>query len=348
MIIEATGNLLDAQVEALVNTVNTVGVMGKGIALQFKKAFPENFDAYELACKAGEVRPGRMFIFETGALNGPRYIFNFPTKRHWRAPSRLEDIQSGLQALVKDVQRLKIKSIALPPLGCGNGGLAWREVRSLIEEAFATLCDVQALVFPPTGSPSPDKIKSRTKRPRMTAATAATLGIFGRYARFDYRLTLLEVQKLVYFLKEAGEPLPRTHFEKGPYGPYADSLRHVLNRLEGHYVQGFGDASQNRPDTPIWLLPGAAEEAEQFLATQPETVVRFGKVATLIEGFETPYGLELLATVHWVGRFECGPGAAQEKIESAVFAWNPRKQALMKREHIGLALRRLHEQNWLD
>jgi hypothetical protein len=182
----------------------------------------------------------------------------------------------------------------------------------------------------------------------MTSATAAALGIFGRYSRFDYRLTLLEVHKLVYFLKEAGEPLPRTNFEKGPYGPYADSLRHVLNRLEGHYLQGFGDATQNKPDTQIWLLPGAAEEAEQFLNTQPETVARFARVSKLIEGFETPYGLELLATVHWVGRHECQPGAGQEQIQFAVFSWNPRKRALMKPEHIRLALRQLREQDWLE
>jgi O-acetyl-ADP-ribose deacetylase (regulator of RNase III) len=158
MIIEATGNLLDAQAEALVNAVNTVGVMGKGIALQFKKAFPENFAAYEMACKAGEVTSGKMFIFETGSTVGPRYIINFPTKRHWRDGSRIEDIETGLVALVADVRRLGIRSLALPALGCGNGGLSWKDVRPLIEKVFADLPDTGVLLFAPAAMPAAKRI----------------------------------------------------------------------------------------------------------------------------------------------------------------------------------------------
>lgn len=348
MITEATGNLLDAPVEALVNTVNTVGVMGKGIALQFKRAFPENFTAYERACKAGEVKPGKMFVFATHALHGPRYIINFPTKRHWRGSSRIEDIEAGLHALIAEIRRLGIRSIAVPPLGCGNGGLDWAEVRPRIEQAFAEVPEVQVLLFAPSSTPSADKMPNRTARPRMTAATAATLGILGHYAQCDYRLTLLEVHKLVYFLKEAGELLPRTHFEKGPYGPYADSLRHVLNRLEGHYLSGFGDASRNHPDTPIALLPGAAEEAEAFLLTQPDTLTRFERLASLIDGFETPYGLELLATVHWIATRE--DATAKNDIAAAITgvrAWSPRKQKLFKEPHIRVSWQRLKDTSWI-
>jgi O-acetyl-ADP-ribose deacetylase (regulator of RNase III) len=348
MITEATGNLLDAQVEALVNTVNTVGVMGKGIALQFKRAFPENFVAYEQACKTGEVQPGRMFVFVTHALHGPRYIINFPTKRHWRGSSRIEDIEAGLHALIAEVRRLGIHSIAIPPLGCGNGGLNWSGVRPRIEQAFAEVPEVHVLLFAPLSTPSADKMPNRTQRPRMTAATAATLGILGRYVQCDYRLTLLEVHKLVYFLKEAGEPLPRTHFEKGPYGPYADSLRHVLNRLEGHYVSGFGDATRNHPDTPIALLPGAAEEAEAFLLTQPDTLTRFERLTSLIDGFETPYGLELLATVHWIATRE--DATAKNDIAAViagVHAWSPRKRKLFKEPHVHVSWQRLKDTGWI-
>lgn len=348
MITEATGNLLEAPVEALVNTVNTVGVMGKGVALQFKRAFPENFAAYEQASKTGEVRPGKMFIFATHALHGPHYIINFPTKRHWRDPSRIEDIEAGLRALIAEIRRLGIRSIAVPPLGCGNGGLDWSDVRPRIERAFAEVPEVQVLLFAPSSTPSADKMPNCTSRPRMTAATAATLGILGRYTQCDYRLTLLEVQKLVYFLKETGEPLPRTHFEKAPYGPHADSLRQVLNRLEGHYLIGFGDASRNRPDTQISLLPGAVEEAEEFLHAQPDTLKRFERVATLIEGFETPYGLELLATVHWVATKE--DSAAKTNL-AAVFTgvhnWSPRKRKLFKEPHICVAWQRLKDTEWI-
>jgi len=147
------GNILEAQAEALVNTVNCVGVMGKGLALQFKKAFPANFKTYDSGCRAGEVAPGRMFIFDNGKLKIPRYIINFPTKRHWRDDARIEDIRSGLESLIADARRLGIRSIAVPPLGCGLGGLNWRHVRPMIEKSFSELPDVRVLLFPPEGPP---------------------------------------------------------------------------------------------------------------------------------------------------------------------------------------------------
>lgn len=148
------GNLLEEKAESLVNTVNCVGVMGKGIALQFKQAYPENFRHYEKACKASEVQPGQMFTVATGSLLNPRYIINFPTKRHWRNNSKIEDIKSGLVALVQQVQRLDIRSIAMPALGCGNGGLNWTDVKPLIESAFAQLPDVQVIIFEPLSQTS--------------------------------------------------------------------------------------------------------------------------------------------------------------------------------------------------
>ena len=156
MIERTQGDLLDAGVQALVNTVNTVGIMGKGIALQFKKAFPENYSAYRKACAAGLVTIGRMFVHDLGVLASPRYIINFPTKQHWRSKSKIADIKSGLTALVDEVQRLGIESIALPPLGCGHGGLEWSEVAPLIEKAFADLPNVQVLVFEPADAPPPE------------------------------------------------------------------------------------------------------------------------------------------------------------------------------------------------
>ena len=148
-----SGDILKDEADALVNTVNCVGVMGRGIALQFKEAFPENFKAYAAACQRGEVQPGRMFVFETGQLTPPRYIINFPTKRHWRGKSRYEDIEAGLRSLVSEVKRLGIRSIAVPPLGCGQGGLDWKKVRPMIEAAFAGAPDVRVMLFEPAGAP---------------------------------------------------------------------------------------------------------------------------------------------------------------------------------------------------
>ena len=145
------GDLLrQDDVDAIVNAVNCVGVMGKGIALQFKHKFPDNFKAYQSACKAGEVRIGRMFVHDNGEVARPRYIVNFPTKDHWRDSSRVEFIQSGLVDLVAQVKQLQIKSIAIPALGCGNGGLNWDEVRQLIKYAFYRVPGHEVRLFEPS------------------------------------------------------------------------------------------------------------------------------------------------------------------------------------------------------
>ncbi|MBK7395301.1 MAG: macro domain-containing protein [Myxococcales bacterium] len=146
-----TGNLLTVDADALVNTVNCEGVMGKGLALQFKKAFPEVFASYARACKLGEVRPGKMHVVQR--QTSPRVIINFPTKEQWRRPSRLEYVQGGLLDLCRTIQHLGIRSIAVPPLGCGNGGLAWSAVKSLIVEAFSGLPRVRVILFDPTDLP---------------------------------------------------------------------------------------------------------------------------------------------------------------------------------------------------
>ena len=152
MIEYRSGDILQVDAEALVNTVNCVGVMGRGIALQFKEAFPANFKAYAAACARHEVEPGRMFVFETGMVTNPKYIINFPTKRDWRGRSRLGDIEVGLGALVEEIRHHSIRSIAIPPLGSGLGGLNWNEVRPRIEERLRDLSDVQVMVFEPTGA----------------------------------------------------------------------------------------------------------------------------------------------------------------------------------------------------
>jgi O-acetyl-ADP-ribose deacetylase (regulator of RNase III) len=341
------GNLLEAEADALVNTVNTEGVMGKGVALQFSKKFPEMLAAYKKACEAGEVRPGHMHIFERGEMFQPRYIINFPTKRHWRSPSRIEDIEAGLKALVKEIEKRGIRSIALPPLGCGNGGLDWNEVLPRIKAALDPLKNVRVLVFPPKGAPAAEDIVHSTPRPEMNPSRAIVLKIWRQYLALGYQLTLLEIHKLLYFLQESGEPL-RLRFAKETYGPYADNLRHLLHRFEGHFTLGFGDG-RNKPDTEITLQPGAVEEAEAFLTANADSSVpsleRLNRVTKLVEGFESPYGMELLATVHWVAVHEDAKDL--DSAVTAVHAWNSRKRKLMAREHVALAHNRLAEHGWI-
>jgi O-acetyl-ADP-ribose deacetylase (regulator of RNase III) len=231
------GNVLQARADAIVNTVNCVGFMGKGVALQFKKAYPENFEAYQKACRAEEVQPGRMFIFDRGSMLDVKYIINFPTKRHWKGKSLYEDIETGLAALVHDVRRLKIRSIAIPPLGCGLGGLDWSRVRPMIERAFAALPEVEVQLFEPAGAPAPENMPVRTKRPHLTMARALLIRLMQQYSTMEYRLTLLEIQKLAYFLQEAGQPL-RLNYQAELYGPYAPNLNKVLEVLESHYTCG--------------------------------------------------------------------------------------------------------------
>ncbi|MEL7316038.1 MAG: macro domain-containing protein, partial [Cyanobacteria bacterium J06559_3] len=245
------GDILRAETEALVNTVNCVGVMGRGIALQFKKAFPQNFKAYAIACKNEEVQPGRMFVFETGQLTHPHYIINFPTKRHWRGASRMQDIDSGLKALVETIGQYEIQSIAIPPLGSGLGGLNWLEVKSRIETVLQPLTNVRIVIYEPHGAPAAETMVRNRKVPKMTAGRAALVELMNRYLSglLDPFVTLLEVHKLMYFMQEAGEPL-RLKYQKARYGPYAENLRHVLNAIEGHLVSGYADGGDS-PDKPL-------------------------------------------------------------------------------------------------
>jgi O-acetyl-ADP-ribose deacetylase (regulator of RNase III) len=338
------GNLLTAETDALVNTVNCVGHMGKGVALQFKKAFPDNFLFYQKACRGKEVQLGRMLVFKTGKMIGPQFIINFPTKQHWRGNSQYEYIQSGLKTLIAEVQHLGIRSIAIPPLGCGLGGLDWNRVRPMIEAAFAKLPDVEVMLFEPAGAPEAKTMPIGTSRPRMTVARALFIKLMEQYLQLDYRLTLLEIQKLAYFLQEAGEPL-RLRYEAGTYGPYAPNLNKVLEVLEGHMIRGYGD--MQKPDVEIELLPGAAEEADRFMEDRSDLRERLDRVGNLIAGFETPYGMELLASVHWIACNDPNPAKNADAAILKISAWSDRKAQMFKADHIKLAWNRLASLKWI-
>jgi O-acetyl-ADP-ribose deacetylase (regulator of RNase III) len=345
MIEYRVGNILEADVEALVNSVNCVGVMGRGISLQFRKMWPENFKAYVRACRRGEVRPGKMFVFETSSLTNPRYIINFPTKRHWRGKSRMEDIEAGLRALVDEIRRRGIRSIAIPPLGCGLGGLDWGEVRALIDQALGDLLGVHVIVFEPTRVEPLPKSMRRGEVEKMTPGRAALIRLMDRYlgGLLDPFVSLLELHKLMYFMQEAGEPL-KLRFVKGPYGPYAENLRHVLHAIEGYYISGYG-AGGDQPSKVLELVPGAVDDALRVLSEQPETRERFERVIQLVEGFESPHGLELLATVHWIATRE--HSATGDDLVQLFYAWDERKRQFTRRQ-ILLAAKVLMEKGWME
>jgi O-acetyl-ADP-ribose deacetylase (regulator of RNase III) len=347
---ESQGNLLEADTEAIVNTVNTVGVMGKGIALQFKQAFPENYKLYKAACDAGEVLTGKIFVYDAHSLGPRRYVLNFPTKRHWRGKSRIEDIRSGLSDLISQIKKLEIESIALPALGCGNGGLDWDDVRPLIYDAFERLPSVEVLLFPPTGAPSPDSMPVHTSAPNMTRGRAALVALINGYvekARSERveasdGASLLEIQKLMYLLQAVGTPM-RLSYTKAQYGPYAENLNHQLQRMEGHLIRGYGDRTQRVLDFhPIRLTKGATTAADEWMAKNDEKSLKesIDRVLDVIDGFASPYGLELLSTTHWV-MSELQSTASHANVVSTVQDWSRRKAQIFTERHILIAQERL-------
>ncbi len=335
------GDILEADAEALVNTVNCVGVMGRGVALDFKHAFPDNFKAYAVACDRGQVQPGHMFVFDTGQLS-PRWIVNFPTKRHWREKSRMEYIEAGMKALVDVIRERRIRSIAIPPLGSGLGGLSWPIVKPVIEDSLAELPELDTTLYEPGGRAGERKA---SRPPKMTPGRAALIGLIKRYlaAMMDTSITLLEVHKLMYFLEASGEPL-RLKYVKAPYGPYANNLRHVLRDVNGHLIEGY-TAEGDDPTEQVGLLPGAVESSDVFLAQHPDTLRRLSRVGELVEGFETPFGLELLATAHWVISKE--QPSSEREIEEAVYAWGPRKEQFTPAQ-IAIAVAQLRAAGFAD
>jgi len=345
------GNLLEAEVDAVVNTVNTVGVMGKGIALMFKERFEENYEAYVRACKAGEVQVGRMFVTSGAELSGPRWIINFPTKKHWRQPTKIEWVRDGLVALREVIREKKIRSIALPPLGCGNGGLDWDDVRPMIVETLGELTDVDVIVYEPTAKYQ--NVAKKQGVESLTPARALIAEMVRRYWVLGIECTLLETQKLAWFLertiKRMGleDPL-KLGFTADRYGPYAHRLTHLLNGLDGSYLhcdKRLADASAF--DT-IWFEESKREKVDIYLrsAAAREYVPALEATDELIDGFQSPLGMEALATVDWLITRE-GAEPNLTSIRAGLRNWPAgesaaeRKQRLFDDELLTLSVERL-------
>jgi O-acetyl-ADP-ribose deacetylase (regulator of RNase III) len=353
MIHYATGNLLDAHAEALVNTVNEVGVMGKGIALMFREAFPENTRAYEEASHRKEVKIGKMFVTRNNDLTGPKWIINFPTKKHWRQPSRLEFIREGLSDLVRVIKEKGIRSIALPPLGCGNGGLEWLHVRRELEAALGELGGVDITIFEPTAAYQ--NAPKRKGLEELTTARALIAEMIRRYAILGLECTNLEVHKLAWFLHriirklKLKDPL-KLRFRANKFGPYAEQLRHLLNALDGSYLHCEKRLSDAGPFDSIWFEDNKKNKLDSFLRNETPPPYRdaLDEAAKVIDGFESPFGMELLSTVDWLissGKSE--PNL--ESLKSAISRWpsnksaTRRKVALFNDRQLRTALQRLND-----
>ncbi|WP_416397159.1 macro domain-containing protein [Allohahella sp. A8] len=351
MIEYTKGNLLEADVDALVNTVNTVGVMGKGIALMFKEAFPENFRAYADACRSKDVQTGKMFITERSALVGPNWIINFPTKQHWRAKSNPQWIDEGLLDLRKVIANNNIKSIAIPPLGSGNGGLDWLTVKPKIEKILGDLSDVRIVIFEPTAEYQ--NVERRVGVEKLTPARALIAELVRRYWMLGIDCSLLEIQKLAWFMERAilksGQKDPMDlRFEANRYGPYADRLRHLLDSLDGSYLRCDKRLADARPEDVIWFEQSRKDKVHAYLKSSEALPYQAAleQVSDLIDGFQSPLGMELLATVDWlIEREECKPDV--ESIKQGLQNWPAgsaaaeRKVKLFDDNMLGLAIERL-------
>jgi O-acetyl-ADP-ribose deacetylase (regulator of RNase III) len=338
MIKYVQGNLLEAPAEALVNTVNEVGVMGKGVALMFSEAFPDNTAAYKEACDKKSVRVGHMFATKNQGLVHPKWIINFPTKKHWRGDSKIEWIHDGLLDLVRLVREKQIRSIALPPLGCGNGGLHWPDVRDEIEAAFGELGDVETLVYTPTRTYQ--NVSKTEGLEKLTPARALVAELCRRYGVLGLECTNLEIQKLAWFLQSSilamklKDPLD-LRFKPNKYGPYAERLRHLLDGLDGSYLHSSKRLSDAGPFDLIWFDDSRRIKVEEYLHTEKARAYLppLEAASKLIDGYESPLGLELLSTVDWLIH-EGGYPASLHSIREGLANWPGGKKASQRKQHL--------------
>lgn len=339
-----TGDMFDEPTEAIVNTVNCVGVMGKGVALEFKRRWPDNFQAYKRLCDDKMLAPGKMFIFDNNdflAQGAHRYLINFPTKAHWRSKSKLEYVADGLDDFVKQVRELGIKSVTIPPLGCGNGGLDWGVVRPLIESKLRPLKDVRFVVYAPDGAITaseqttvPDEMTN--ERATLVVALAELEKFFGGH------ITRLTAQKITYFLQVMGVGFG-LKFMKNEFGPYSESLHIAFKVMETRdYIEGY--TSKERQ---ITVTQGAYAAAQEYLdrngASATEVV---SKLSLLVEGYESPFGMELLSSIHYLASNE--GIATQPEMSNALDEWNDHKRDSFSIESVSAALTRLKEDSFIN
>jgi O-acetyl-ADP-ribose deacetylase (regulator of RNase III) len=319
------GNLLDSEADALVNTVNTIGVMGKGIALQFKNMFPSNFKLYSDACRSKKVAVGQLLVTEEDALlTGKKTIINFPTKTNWRLPSEYQYIEAGLSELVKVIKEKKIKSIAIPPLGSGNGGLDWNIVKQILEKHLSDVdCDIH--IYEPSAAIQEVLKKERVK---LTPARAMLLSVLYELARNGEFISEFSSEKIAYFLQRFGaKETFKLDFQPNFYGPYSGKVKHVLYYLNGSYIMGYS-SKDKKPFEELSLILDAEIEVNEFL-DKPENIAHKNtveKTKSFLTGFYSPFGLELLSTVDFI--ISEKKTNTLEAITMELENWSDRKKTL--------------------
>jgi O-acetyl-ADP-ribose deacetylase (regulator of RNase III) len=338
------GNLLDAPSQAYVNTVNTVGVMGKGIALQFKEAFPLNYKVYVAACKRKEVQPGKLLVVRENTLHGEKIIINFPTKTVWYSKSKYEYIEEGLQDLVRVIKEYSIRSIAIPPLGCGNGGLKWEKVRKLLEERLQSVQGVDIYIYEPN-----EIIKKILKQQEsknessLTDARALLLYALFYYESIGEKSSLFVANKLAYFFQRLGEKsMAKLKFDRGQYGPFSMQVAHMLHGMNGKYLKGL-EQMNAKAFEPLELQYEQAKEVSEYVRKKltQEQRTKLKNLIALIDGFQSALSLEILASVDFVRKEN--PAVNQKETVQIIQNWSERKKGLFKESYISIAFNHLQE-----
>ncbi len=337
MIKYVTGNILESDAQALINTVNTVGVMGKGIALQFKKAYQNNFKAYSEACKRKELVIGKMFVTEDSNLNsGKKFIINFPTKTDWRKTSEYSYIESGLDDLIRVLIDKNIKSAAIPPLGAGNGGLEWEKVKKIIEHKLGNL-DLNILVYEPTQHIK-DKLKK--ERVKLTDARALLLYVLYDLVRNGEYVSEFSSEKICYFLQRFGaKKYFKLQYSPNFYGPYSGKVRYVLNVLSGSYLMGYSDMNK-KPFEPLTLVADAFETVKKHIESKPELYNIAKNTIEFLTGFYSDFALELLSSIDYIAKNE--NSFDKDVINNHLEKWSNRKRSMFSNQrYLDISLNQL-------
>lgn len=337
MIKYITGNILESNAEALVNTVNTVGVMGKGIALQFKKAYHNNYKAYVEACKRNEIQIGKLFVVKDSNLNsGEKYIVNFPTKKDWRKPSEYSFITKGLDDLIRVINEYKIQSVAIPPLGAGNGGLEWEKVKKIIEQKLSNL-DIDIIVYEPT-----QQIKEQLKKERVKLTDARALLLYVLYdlVKNGEYVSEFSSEKVCYFLQRFGaKKYFNLDFNPNFYGPYSGKVRFILNVLNGSYIMGYSDMNK-KPFEPLTLVADGYDQVKTYIECNPELYNIAKKTIEFLTGFYSDFALELLSSLDFI--ITTQHSYEKEVINKQLEKWSDRKRSMFSNpKYIDISLKQL-------
>jgi O-acetyl-ADP-ribose deacetylase (regulator of RNase III) len=359
MIRVVKGDLFQSEAQTLVNTVNCVGVMGKGIALGFRKRFPEMYEDYVRRCNAGDVHLGQPYLYKSLV---PPWILNFPTKEHWRSVARLSDIVTGLDYLAKYYKTWGIKSLAVPPLGCGEGQLEWRVVGPTLYRKLAAL-DISVELYAPYDVPETELAteflsstdngtKLATDTPEKVEAAGIALAVILRLIErepYHWPVGRTTFQKLAYFATQAGIPIG-LEYRRGSYGPFSQGLKRLQSKLINN-----GLVTEERLGRMFELRTGPTYEdaVEQYRGQLEAWRPAIERVADLFLRVDTK-SAEVLASAHYVAhqltarsRSRGEPIPTEQDAVDGVLAWKMRRQPPLSSDEVASAVRGLNVLGWI-